>query len=198
MRPYSVTEECGAAMLTILIVVWVLTAGLFAWIGLGARWKRRGWLLVVFLALTLISAGIVMDKLWGGCKPQALVWRTGSTELIAYDWLEGEVVWLWVRWPDEHAPRCYALAWAEETAKAIEQSEADTEESGDGQVIVEWGENIDEGEEGGPLDLDMWLPPAWFDLDDVQPPNIHAEPQRPDPPKARTKPQQQWQMGPRR
>jgi len=164
-------------LISAAFVGWVVATSALAFAAIGApiHWGRR-MTLVAILPMALGLGGWIMLTLMTGPKPHFLEWRDGETALLAHDWVEGEAIYLWVRWPDEDMPRAYRLPWSEETAQQIEQAEQANEAEG-GETVVEFREGVGgdtammaENENESPFDFE-------FSLEQRQPPSIYALPQ---------------------
>ena len=160
---------------------WVVATAALAFSAIGApiHWARR-LVLVAILPVALGLGGWIMMTLMTGPKPHYLEWREGETALLAHSWIEGEAIFLWVRWPDEDMPRAYRLPWSEETAEQIEKAQQTVEAEG-GETVVEFregltGENAMVAENEADVRLDFEL-----SLEERRPPTIYALPQ-PTPP----------------
>ena len=173
-------------LISAAFVGWVVATSALAFSAIGApiHWGRR-LTLVAILPISLGLGGWIMMTLMTGPKPHYLEWRDGETSLLAHTWIEGEAIFLWVRWPDEDAPRAYRLPWNEETAEQIEKAQEAVEAEG-GETVVEFEEGptgdmamIAEAESDEDLDFE-------FSLEDRQPPTIYALPQPVPPAKPST------------
>lgn len=118
-------------MLTAAALVFILAALAFA---LAGAWGRRRWPLVLLYAASLASGGWLMLTLWRGPMPVRFEWRSGDAEVIATDWIEGETIWLWLRWPGDDEPRAYRLPWSKPIAEAVERGKAEAAE-GEGEGL---------------------------------------------------------------
>ncbi len=168
-------------LISAAFVGWVVATAALAFSAIGApiHWGRR-LVLVAILPVALGLGGWIMMTLMTGPKPHYLEWREGETTLLSHSWIEGEAIFLWVRWPDEEKPRAYRLPWSEETAEQIEKAEQTVEAEG-GETVVEFregmtGETAMVAENEADVRLDFEL-----SLEDRQPPTIYALPQ-PTPP----------------
>ena len=161
----------------VAFVGWVVATAALAFIAIGARihWSRRLTLVGIF-PLALGLGGWVMLTLMTGPKPHALELRTGETALLAHNWVEGEAIYLWVRWPDEAAPRAYRLPWSEETAQQIEEAQKSNEQEG-GETVVEFREGIGEVTGNRPRNAIETMLDFDLSLEDRQAPSIYAMPQ---------------------
>ena len=119
-------------------------------------------------------------RLMTGPKPHYLEVKTGETALLAHSWVEGEAIYLWVRWPGDAEPRSYRLPWSEETAEQIEQAQEELQRDG-GETIVEFQEGIDGVTGSSPQNAIDTVLQFDLSLDDRHPPTIYAMPQ-PSPP----------------
>ena len=159
--------------MSIVFVGWVAATAALAVVAIGAPPQRaRRLFLVALLPVALGAGGWLMLALMTGPKPHYLEWRSGQTELVAQSWVEGEAIYLWVRWPGEAAPRAYRLPWSEETARQIEEAAAETAEEG-GEIAVAF-QGPDGPETGETASLE-------FSLEQRELPMIYALPQ-PRPP----------------
>ena len=168
-------------LISVAFAGWVVATAALAFSAIGApiHWGRR-MTLVAILPVALGLGGWIMLTLMTGPKPHFLELRGGETALLAHDWVEGEAIYLWVRWPEEDAPRAYRLPWSEETAQQIEQAEQANEAQG-GEMVVEFQEGIG-GETPMTAENETDVPYEFeFSLEHRQPPVIYALPQ-PKPP----------------
>ena len=167
--------------MTAAFVGWVVATAALAFTAIGSPIHRaRRLTLVAICPVALGLGGWIMLTLMTGPKPHFLELRTGETALLAHSWVEGEAIYLWVRWPDEAAPRAYRLPWSEETAQQIEEAQEAKEQDG-GETVVEFQEGIEGVTASLPQQaLDSLLE---FDLslEERQAPKIYALPQ-PTPP----------------
>lgn len=182
-------------LISAAFVGWVVATSALAFSAIGApiHWGRR-LTLVAILPVALGLGGWIMMTLMTGPKPHFLEWRDGETSLIAHNWIEGEAIFLWVRWPDESAPRAYRLPWSEETAEQIEEAQEAVEAEG-GEAVVEFREGptgdlamVEGTESGERMDFEL-------SLEDRQPPTIYALPQPVPPAKPTTEPDPVFNFG---
>ena len=172
--------------MNIVFIGWVAATAALAVVAVGSP-PRRGHrvFLVALLPVALVAGGWIMLALMGGPKPHFLEWRAGQTELLAHNWVEGEAIYLWVRWPGEAAPRAYRLPWSEETARQIEEAATATAEEGGEITVAFQGSNDAETKEMARLE---------FSLERRRSPTIFARPQPrlPDKPVADRRPSIQF------
>lgn len=168
-------------MMIVAFLGWIVATAALAFTAIAApiHWTRR-LVLVGILPVALGLGGWIMLALMTGPKPHYLVVKTGEAALLAHTWVEGEAIYLWVRWPGEAAPRSYRLPWSEETAEQIEQAQAAEQRDG-GKTVVEFREGINGVTGSSPRDAFDTVLQFDLSLDQRHPPTIYAMPQ-PSPP----------------
>lgn len=125
-------------LLAIFAVVAALVVGIFAYACIpphSPSWRR-----VVAFGFPLVLVAIVgtSTELTARPKPIEAEWRVvPKAELLAWTWIEGEAIYVWLLWPGNPEPRAYVLPWSQDTAEALQGATEKSAEGGGEGVEIE-------------------------------------------------------------
>lgn len=122
-------------MLTAAVLGFILSGLLFAIVGAWGPWQR--WPVVGLYLCSLVAGGFVVLQLAAGPMPISWEWRSGQPQLVAADWVEGETIWLWLRWQGELEPRAYQLPWSKGIVDEIEAARQEQKYGGKGARVAD-------------------------------------------------------------
>lgn len=173
-----------------LIAVFVALVVGLAYVAIGAKQSRaRRWAMVgVTVVLLTLGTSLTLEFL-GRPKPIDYEWRTGEATVEHYLFVEGQAIYVWLRWPEKLAPSAYQLPWSEETAKSLQGAAEQAEQEG-GEVMAELSGTETQGEE---MEGEASIP-LESSLEDRQPMTFYALPQPTLPPKKAPAAAQQFQV----